>query len=116
MAELFGVDPDAISRFGEDAYLVGDERLVQWPSDAARLADLAAGQTSLTDRSAWEELGVEARVKALARLRTLRRECPTCGGPVSRTDRRVESCCQPASVVVSAVCAECGAQVAETER
>ncbi|MFC4550156.1 MULTISPECIES: hypothetical protein [Halorussus] len=113
VAELFVVD--AASAVGNRGYLVDGERIVQWESDAALLADVAAGRELRERCPAWTEgsWSVDQRVEALARLRALRRECPACGGSLSKTERRVESCCQPPKDVLTAVCTECDAQVAE---
>lgn len=115
VAELFGVGVDAASAVGNRGYLVDGERIVQWESDAALLADVAAGRELRERCPAWteESRSVDRRVEALARLRALRRECPACGGSLSKTERRVESCCQPPKDVLTAVCKECDAQVAE---
>lgn len=113
VADTFGVDADAVSAMGANGYLLGDERLIQWPSDAALAADVAAGRELRDCCPGWDEQDVADRLDALTTIRTLRRDCPACGESLSRIRETVESCCQPSVEVVSAFCEECGAQLAE---
>lgn len=113
VAGVFGVEPDAVSEMGGGRYVVDDQRLVQWVSDAALVADVAAGRELRTRCPDWADRAVDERITALTTLRSLRRECPACGGSVSRVEETIESCCQPPTEVVSASCEECDAVIAD---
>ncbi len=112
VASTLGVDADAVSAVGPAQFFVSGERLVQWPSEPALVADAAAGR-ALAGRPAWEDLGVDDRLDALATLRTLRRDCPACGAPLARDEETVESCCQPTAEVVAVSCEDCDVPIAE---
>lgn len=116
VADIFGVEPSAVSEMGENEYVIGNDRLVGWPSDAALLADVAAESELRARRADWDELSADETLQRLTRLRTLRDECPDCGEPLSTSERTVTSCCQPSVTVVSVTCHGCGAPIAETRR
>ncbi|NHN57729.1 MULTISPECIES: hypothetical protein [Halorussus] len=112
VAAALGVETDDVSAVGPAQFFVSGERLVQWPSEPALVADAAAGSV-LAGRPSWDDLGVDDRLDALATLRALRRDCPACGAALVRDEETVESCCQPPVNVVVASCEACDVQIAE---
>jgi hypothetical protein len=90
-----------------DGYHVGT-----WESQAAFIADVAAGQL-LPDRlPAWDEYSSFERGELLQSLRLFLETCPSCGDPLSFGTDTVESCCT-SHEVAAVTCDECGQRVFE---
>jgi len=86
----------------------------QWPSEAAFLADLAAGAVLAERYPAWAGLQPDERAAVLAGLRLFVERCPSCGGPVTMGEEAVPSCCRWHDVIAVS-CDDCGARLLETE-
>ncbi|MCP5827056.1 hypothetical protein NL337_26900, partial [Klebsiella pneumoniae] len=68
--------------------------LGHWESQAALLADAAAGRVVPDHYADWEHLTPRARGELLAGLRLFLDVCPACDGPVRFGQEVVESCCR----------------------
>lgn len=117
LATLLGADAAAltIDEFSEAfvARLDG-ERVGQWESEAAYLADVAAA-AELRERVAdWDRIDVEERGELLSRLRVFLDACPACDGPVGMHETVIESCCRSIDVVAVS-CRACDSRLFETE-
>lgn len=91
-----------------------DDVVGQWPSRAARIADISAANT-LNERSPdWATVTPTERASVLASLRIFVEACPHCGGPIHVDQESVESCCRSYDVLRSA-CQACDATLFEIE-
>ncbi len=91
-----------------------DEAVGQWPSLAARIADIAAADT-LKERSPdWSAMGPAERARMLASLRIFVETCPQCDEPIRIEQESVESCCRSYDVLLSA-CQQCDSALFEIE-
>jgi hypothetical protein len=123
MAERSGVDEgdvaaafdaDAARRLGEASFDLDGTASLRWGSPAALLADVAAAGL-LADRvDAWSGWDRDTRREVLMGLRLCLDVCPDCGGSVRTDEDRVDPCCQRPHLVAEAVCADCGAVLADT--
>lgn len=108
LAGLFEVAPDTAvvhdEIHGPGLYADG-ERLHDWPSEGAMLAD-ASAQRVLADRAGWRDVPPEQRVGICRALRSFLSTCPVCDGQVALTEDTVESCCQYWDVL-AVRCADC---------
>jgi hypothetical protein len=94
--------------------MVGTDRVGQWESEAAFLADVAAART-LEDRTAdWSRLSLGARGQILGGLRLFLERCPSCRGGLDFSEDTVESCCRTIDVVALR-CRDCDARLFEIE-
>lgn len=106
-------DADECTAQSDLSYVVDGEKLVRWESEAALVADAAAEAELQTRLAAWSRLDRSDRLDVLTGLRLFLDQCPGCDGPLSRTERTVDSCCQRPYAVVRSTCTECGETVAE---
>ncbi|WP_293031180.1 hypothetical protein [Natronococcus sp.] len=115
LAELVGIPPSEleIRRHGTAFVAVVDgERIGQWESRSAFVADVASARV-LEDRvESWNELPLGRRSEALGALRLFLEWCPTCGGTVSFEQAILEACCHRYDVL-AATCGECDDRVLE---
>lgn len=118
LAQVVGANPDAvrIERF-EDGFVAraDGQRVGQWESEAAYLADVAAAAELRERIPEWDRLSVTERGQLLSRLRVFLESCPDCGGPVELGQEVVESCCRSIDVVAVS-CRACGVRLFETEQ
>jgi hypothetical protein len=83
-----------------------------WESQAAFIADVAAGEL-LSDRLAvWDDCSSFERGELLQSLRLFLETCPACGDPLSFSTDTVESCCT-SHEVAAVTCDECEQRVFE---
>jgi len=119
LADLLDVDPDRLS-FREydssDAFAatVDGNRVGQWESRAAFLADVGAAEVLESRIDRWNDLPVTNRSQLLGGLRLFLDTCPSCGGALGFGEDTVESCCRTIDVV-AVTCEDCGARVFEAE-
>jgi hypothetical protein len=117
LASLVGLPPEEfrIDHYG-DAFvaLFGDERIGQWESRAAFVADVAAAREFAARDPAWEDIPLAYRSRVLGSLRLFLERCPTCGGDVELAQEVVRSCCRNYDVV-AANCVGCGARLLEAD-
>lgn len=85
--------------------------VAQWPSAAARIADVAAAQSLAERYPDWPALSPNDRAQVLASLRIFLKTCPDCGGPVRIDQEAAESCCREYDILQAA----CGACLLEME-
>jgi hypothetical protein len=86
----------------------------KWESEAAYIADLAAGKVLAERYRNWETLTVDDRSQLLSGLRLFVHTCPSCGGiPEFGTDT-VESCCSTHEVAAVS-CTDCEARLFESQ-
>lgn len=114
LAEQLGLDADEVTFEAHgDAYLArdGPNRIGQWESRSALLADLAAA-TELPEWVQWDRLDARARSQLLSGLRVFVETCPSCGGIVTADTETVESCCR-SHTVVAVGCEACGDRLLE---
>lgn len=90
------------------------QRLGQWESRGALVADLAAARELPEWVDDWSALGAAARSQLTSGLRIFLDTCPVCEGPVVAGMETVESCCC-SQEVVAATCDECDARLLEIE-
>lgn len=119
LATVFGVDTDRLTfeEYG-DAFAVTNrdgQRVGQWESRAALLADVAAAQELRARYGGWTTMDVEDRGSVLHALRIFLEQCPACGGAVSLDREAVESCCRSIDVV-AVTCGHCEARIFEVEQ
>jgi hypothetical protein len=107
VASALGVDPDECAVTTATSVLVRGDRLVEWESEAALVADVAAARALGERCHGWESLDVRERTLVLSRLRLAMERCPLCDAPLSRTTETADPCCGPAYDVASSVCGEC---------
>ena len=107
------VDAEEVTKRGPRTFSIDGRRLLEWDSDAALVADVAASTVLESWIDDWEELDRDRRRTLLRRLRLLLERCPACDGAVERECERVDPCCQPAHVFVWAQCTACGERLAE---
>ena len=115
LAGLFDADPDSVSIEDRDYPAISiDNRIRKWPSEAALLADVAtdAALAAWTDR--WADVPLEQRATVREALRTLCEGCPACGGEITTTAEKVESCCG-LHEVIAAECEACGDRLRELD-
>lgn len=110
--DAFGIDADPEEfdfREGEDgAYALDGAQLEgEWPSYAALVADLAAGELLDEWLDEWPAFSPQQKGDVLNDLRTFLETCPTTEGGLRRIERDDDSCCG-LSTVVSVVCEETG--------
>lgn len=90
------------------------QRVGQWESHGAFVADMA-GADLLRERSpVWSRLAPAERGQVLNGLRVFLEACPSCGGRVALGEETVESCCRSREVV-AVTCDDCGARLFEAE-
>lgn len=95
---------------GEDSD--SDDIIAQWESDAAILADIAAGY-ELRERSPdWNDFSPQARCYILRGVRAFADTCPACGGTVHTSEGTVDSCCGQTEVK-SVHCQNCDSRLLE---
>ncbi|MEM4782228.1 MAG: hypothetical protein QXG03_11805 [Halalkalicoccus sp.] len=111
VAELLDAE-NAVQR-GDRAFEIGGNRLVRWDSEAALLADVAAGAVFRDRVADWSELDPDARRDLLCRLRLLLDRCPGCGASTKRAHEHGDPCCQRPHTAVWNECEGCGALLAE---
>lgn len=117
VATLLGIDADQLSKsvFGEAVVVhYENQKVGQWESDGALIADVAADEVLRESSRNWASLDPVNRGRVLNSLRLFLEQCPVCHGMTSLGQETVESCCR--SVDVAAVsCEECGARLFELE-
>lgn len=115
LADVFDAEPTDVAALDRDypAYEVGIH-VRKWPSETALVADVAAHQAfdAWTDR--WREVPLAQRVDILRSLRSLRADCPACGGPLRQSAETLDSCCHSAELVML-TCADCGERLLEAD-
>jgi hypothetical protein len=120
--EAAGVDPaDVAAAFGAseareagaESFVLDGSKSVRWGSHAALVADVAAAALLAERLPEWETYDRDRRQSVLLGLRLGLDRCPLCDGDVSRTQERVDPCCQKPHLVADAVCSSCGAALAD---
>lgn len=111
LADLLEIDPDdvtiePIDGTGALSVRVVDGGISQWISQAALIADGAAGWALSSVDPTWMELPVEKRHAALVGLRQFRDRCPACGGELESRPEDTAACCWT-STAVTARCVDC---------
>lgn len=119
LAATIRVDPAALS-FEEEptgfAVEYQGDRIGQWSSKGAFLADLAADPTLGEWIGAWGELSDQTRTEHLVRLRAMLERCPACGAELQENVETISSCCGPDIRNVSLECPACGTLFSGTDR
>lgn len=93
---------------------VDGERVGNWVSRPALLADVAADRVLRANDDGWTDLPQPARSEVLGGLRLFVEECPACGGEVTVGEETVASCCTTRDVVVGR-CEGCEARIFELD-
>lgn len=99
-----------------DAFVASTDgnRVGQWESRAALLADVAAANELAGRVRGWPNFAVEQRGGVLTGLRLFIEQCPACDGAVDVDEDVVRSCCRSFDTI-AATCADCGARLFEAE-
>jgi hypothetical protein len=118
LAEIVGVDEDGLhfDEYQSGAFMAfyDHNQVGRWESEAAFLADAAAGRVLPEYYGDWDRASPEARGQLLAGLRLFIDECPDCGGVVRFGQEIVESCCR-SHQVVAVTCEDCDARLFEID-
>jgi len=115
LSEIFNVEPDNLSFVEYENAIVaqsGEERLGQWESRPALLADLASARVLRDQHPNWDNLSAIEQSQILSSLRLFLKSCPSCGGKITRGSDTVESCCRTMDVV-AVNCISCNARLLE---
>ncbi|WP_394741386.1 hypothetical protein [Natronococcus roseus] len=115
LAELVGLPPSELEiRWHGDAFVavVEGERIGQWESRSAFVADVASARLLEERVESWDRLSLAQRSEVLGALRLFLERCPTCDGAVNFEQAVVESCCRQYDVV-AATCEECNDRLLE---
>jgi hypothetical protein len=114
LADVIGIDGEPeIEQYGDAFVLTADDqRIGQWESRAALVADVAAARTLAEQYSDWESISSQARGELLSGLRIFLERCPVCGETVHIGQETVESCCRSYEVV-AASCESCEERLLE---
>jgi hypothetical protein len=84
---------DDVSKHASTAAVVDGNQSVRWISEAAMVADVAAGRVLEARVDDWETVRPSDRIDLFRGLRLFSRSCPSCGGAVERTQLTVDPCC-----------------------
>jgi hypothetical protein len=119
LAGLLDVEEDQLefTEYGDgDAFgaTVNGNRVGQWESYAAFLADVGAAEILQGRIEGWSEMAITNRSQLLGGLRLFLDVCPSCGGGLEFGEETVESCCRSMDVV-AVTCSECESRVFEAE-
>jgi len=114
LADAIGIEGEPeIEQYGDAfALTVDDQRIGQWESRAALVADVAAADVLSEQYDDWDRLGSQSRGELLSGLRIFLESCPVCGEPVDIGQETVESCCRSYEVV-AASCESCDDRLLE---
>lgn len=118
LASIFDVDPDHITFNTYNEAFVGyfeGQKVGQWESHAAYLADMAAVQPLRSRIQTWATMEIGERGALLRGLRVFLDTCPACGGDVDIDHRVVDSCCHSTDVTTLS-CQECDARLFEAKQ
>jgi len=124
LAGMFGLAPDAIrlENHGQAFVAVatdhdrhGRDRLGQWESPGAFVADMAGARVLGNRYAGWKQLSTIDRGRVLNGLRVFLERCPSCGGAVRLGEETVQSCCRSREVA-AVTCEDCGARLFEAEQ
>ncbi|WP_433624919.1 hypothetical protein [Halomicrococcus sp. NG-SE-24] len=83
-----------------------------WPSEAALVADVAAGPLLRERLPRWDAWDLGDRGQLLHAVRVFLERCPNCDGELALAEETVESCCRTAEVV-TLTCRACDTPVLE---
>ncbi len=119
LSGLLDVDQDQLefTEYGDgDAFgaTVNGNRVGQWESYAAFLADVGAAELLQGRIDDWAEIPITNRSQLLGALRLFLDVCPSCSGDLEFGEDTVESCCRSVDVV-AVTCGECDSRVFEAE-
>ncbi|MFP9059541.1 hypothetical protein ACLI4R_03300 [Natrialbaceae archaeon A-chndr2] len=117
LADLAGISADAIEleeRPHAFTAWADGERVANWPSRAACIADVAAVDSVTEWDPTWAERSLPFKADLLGVLRLFLETCPTCDGTVDLSQDVVESCCRRRDVV-AATCLDCNARLFEMD-
>ncbi len=98
---------DAAFEVHAEGYHVGS-----WESDAAYVADVAAGLLLAERLDEWDRYSTMRRGRMLQGLRLFLETCPSCESPVTFGTDTAESCCSAQEVAV-VTCEGCGKRIFE---
>ncbi len=107
VATMFGVAVEDVCE-ADRSYTAfkTNNRVRNWPSEAALVLDIAVDSAIRETPADWEAVPVRQRHRMLQSLRSFQQTCLFCSGTVSMNDRVVESCCGDQSVVTVS-CTDC---------
>lgn len=118
LASLLDIPADRISfRTHNEAITarVGGNKIGQWESRAALIADVAAAKEFASNgHSLWDSLETDQQGTVLNGLRAFLDQCPSCEGTIDFESDTVRSCCRYVDVVVAS-CNDCEARIFEVE-
>ncbi|MFB6163699.1 MAG: hypothetical protein ABEJ31_00915 [Haloarculaceae archaeon] len=118
VADVVDVDAEGLELQGyaDGAFVAAYDghHVGRWESEAAFIADAAAGRVLPEFYDGWDRAGPAARGQLLAGLRLFIEECPDCGGAVEFGQDVVESCCRTRDVV-AVTCRACDARLFEVD-
>lgn len=110
VAELF--DVEEVNPQSETSFAL-PKGLVRWESEAALVADIAAGEELRTRLDGWNDLDRSARRDLLTGVRLALDSCPSCDSPLSIEEHRLDPCCQKPHTVIQSICEDCDVAIVE---
>lgn len=113
--EWFDVEPDSLTfdRDGGITPVVDGKALVEYPSEAAVMADGALAGVLAEWVDHWTALSIQKRNEIISGLRLFLEDCPACESTVDFEMETVESCCGSYQVA-GLICQNCGAHLYES--
>jgi hypothetical protein len=100
-------DADEVAEHGRLSFVLDGTELHRWESEAALVADIAAGAKLRSWSADWSAFDTAKRTDVCTGLRLLVQHCPACDGPVSTTKNHVDPCCRNSYTGVESVCQAC---------
>lgn len=115
IGEMYDASPEDVTVPDRDYPAIKvRNRIYNWPSEAAFIADVASHNALLEMSDEWETFPPQQRVNMLRSIRSLWETCTICDGEISFDEKTVSSCCREFDVVTHR-CTSCDAHYVELD-